>query len=427
MKEWQKRRNALRELEKKKQLKPFYAGSCNTGPIINVTNFSKPVTRLQVKNATTKFSVAQNQQTQVKPVRGNAMVPVLVFPNSVCNIVTGKKVTRKQQEDVKKADTKSKRTRAVGKPKAAQKNAMPSKPAAPEVIGQDKNCNERQPSKPAVLQSVAQVNEEKKASPAFDNSDQEPWISSSRKPTKPTISNKTFQSEKPLSPFKFGAPSNSVSESKPFHFSMKHKATALFVNQTRGTSKECAQPSPLRFHYKAADDLMNTPQQQDAEEVLPLEDSLATVKRNCFHDPSNCDPVVVVSQPPQDIKCNDTDSGNAGDDSSDSSDNEQDGQNKGAGHCDSKESTVEDEKDVSLVPEDSSTAVTTGVSGATPKSNEVQRFKDLQEGTVASLKKHCEVWEKKAEQMTSAAAAEDNEDGMYEGYCLGYLFCVIWL
>ena len=292
---------------------------------------------------------------------------------------------------------------------------MPSKAAGPELIGQDKGCNKEQPSKLAAPQVVAQgkkCNEEKKASPVFANDDHEPWISSSRKPSKPTNSNKTFQSEQPLSPFKFGAPSNTVTQSKPFHFNMKHKATSVFVNQTRGSSKECAQPSPLCFHYKAADDLMNTPQQQDVEEVLPLEDSLATVKRNCFHDPSNCDPVVVASQPPKDIKCNDTDSGNAGDDSSDSSDNEQDDQNKGAGHCDSKESAVEDEKDVALVPEDSSAAVTTGVSGATPRSNEVQRFKDLHEGTVASLRKQCEVWEKKAEQMTGAAAAEDSEDGM---------------
>ena len=84
LKEWQKRRNALRELEKKKQLKPFYAGSCNTVPAFNVTIPNKPVTRLQVKNATTKFSVAQNQQKQTKPVQGNSMVLVRLDYSMQC-------------------------------------------------------------------------------------------------------------------------------------------------------------------------------------------------------------------------------------------------------------------------------------------------------------------------------------------------------
>ena len=81
LREWQEKRNALREEEKKKQRKPFYAGSSNvgqvnnTGPAVNPTVSSKPVTRLQLRNATNKLLAAQNQQKQTKPVtqaQGNA-------------------------------------------------------------------------------------------------------------------------------------------------------------------------------------------------------------------------------------------------------------------------------------------------------------------------------------------------------------------
>ena len=81
LKEWQEKRNVLREQEKKKQLKPFYAGSSNmgqvnkAGPTINPTVSSKPVTRLQLKNATNMLLTAQNQQKQTKPTtqaQGNA-------------------------------------------------------------------------------------------------------------------------------------------------------------------------------------------------------------------------------------------------------------------------------------------------------------------------------------------------------------------
>lgn len=74
LKEWQEKRNALREQEKKKQRKPFYTGSSNigqvnkTGPTINPTVTNKPVTRLQLRNATNKLLAAQNQHKQTKPV-----------------------------------------------------------------------------------------------------------------------------------------------------------------------------------------------------------------------------------------------------------------------------------------------------------------------------------------------------------------------
>lgn len=295
---------------------------------------------------------------------------------------------------------------------AKQKDVLPSKPAPQKVTKQDKRCDK-----------------ERQASPKYQSDD--PWISSNTKTrkiaAKPVNFDETFLGGKTMSPFKFGASSNAVSQSRPFNFNIKHKTT-VFVNVSRGALKECAPPSPLCFRYKAADDLMNTPQQQDVnEEVLPMEDSLATVKRNCFHDPGVCDPVVVTSQPSKDVECHDTDSGNAGDDSSDSSDNEQDDKNKGGtSHCDNKDSTVEEEKDVSLVPEASSAAVMPGVSGATPKSQEVQRFKDLHQDTVASLTKHCEAWERKADEMASVAA-QDNEDGMCIKRWLRLSVCVNWL
>ena len=296
--------------------------------------------------------------------------------------------------------------KATGKSLAKQKNVLPSKQ---KVAKQDEKCEK-----------------ERQVSPKRQ-SDDDPWISKTRKNPPKANFDEAFLGGKKMSPFRFGSSSNAaVSQSRPFNFSMKHK-TSGFVNISRGTLKECAPPSPLCFRYKAADDLMNTPQQQDVnEEILPLEDSLATVKRNCFHDPSVCDPVVVAPQPSKDIECHDTDSGNAGDDSSDSSDNEQDDKNKGTGHCDNKDSAVEEEKDVSLVPEDSSAAVMAGVSGATPKSQEVQRFKDLHKDTVASLMKHCEVWERKADEMASVAA-QDNEDGMCIKRWLRLSVCVTWL
>lgn len=68
LKEWQEKRNAIREQEKKKQVKPFYAGSTNMGQAnkpsltISTTVSNKPVTRLQIKNAASKLSTAQHQQ-----------------------------------------------------------------------------------------------------------------------------------------------------------------------------------------------------------------------------------------------------------------------------------------------------------------------------------------------------------------------------
>lgn len=204
-----------------------------------------------------------------------------------------------------------------------------------------------------------------------------------------------------FSPFRFGATKNEVDQSNAFNFSMKYKVARNFVNLSRSGSRECAPPSPLHFHYKAAD-LMNTPQQQDNhEEALSSEDPLAKV---LLHD----DPIIAPPTPKE--ACRDTDSGNVGDNSSDSSDNEQDDKTKDTGsHSDNKDSAVEDEKEVS--PE-SSAMVVAGVSGATPKSQEVQRFKDMHADTVTALNKHCEVWEKKAEEM-ARAATEDKEDGMF--------------
>lgn len=73
LKEWQEKRNALKAQEKEKKIKPFYAGSGGIGPVSKpapsiTTVTSKPVTRLQLKNATNKFSTVQNQQKQTKPV-----------------------------------------------------------------------------------------------------------------------------------------------------------------------------------------------------------------------------------------------------------------------------------------------------------------------------------------------------------------------
>lgn len=78
LKEWQEKRKVIKEQEKKKQLKPFYAGSSKVGQSINPTltvtaAANKPVTRLQVKNATSKFSSAQNQTKPVTQAKGNAI------------------------------------------------------------------------------------------------------------------------------------------------------------------------------------------------------------------------------------------------------------------------------------------------------------------------------------------------------------------
>ena len=305
----------------------------------------------------------------------------------------------KRQEDVRlgaKVDCKAK---VVGKPVGKQKTILPSKPA-PVKGKQDKRS-------------------EKESQPPVPHQIDEAWISSNNKTERP-ISTKPTNLEEAFSPFRFGSPSNTVSVSKAFGFSMKYKGNAVFVNLSRGSSKDCVPTSPLCFRYKAADDLMNTPQQQDvSEEVLPVEDSLATVKRNCFHDPSNCDPVVIVaSQPSKDVACHDTDSGAVGDNSSDSSDNEEDDKSKGTGHCENKDGTVEEDTGVQLVAEDSSATVIAGVSGAAPKSQEVQRFKDLHADTVMRLSKYCEVWEKKVEEMTSIAI-DNNEEGIY----LFWLMC----
>ena len=71
----------MKEQEKKKQLKPFYAGSTNMAqgnkPGLTITAVpSRPITRLQVKNATNKLNAAaQKQPKQTKPttqVQGNS-------------------------------------------------------------------------------------------------------------------------------------------------------------------------------------------------------------------------------------------------------------------------------------------------------------------------------------------------------------------
>ena len=49
-----------------------------------------------------------------------------------------------------------------------------------------------------------------------------------------------------------------------------------------------------------------------------------------------------------------------------------------------------------------------------PKSQEVQHFKDLREGSVVLLTKHCEVWGRKADELS--------RDGMCIRGDLGYLF-----
>ena len=77
LKDWQEKRKVTKEQEKKKQLKPFYAGSSNVGqtnkPTLTITaNSNKPVTRLQVKNATSKFSAAPNQTKPAIKAKGNA-------------------------------------------------------------------------------------------------------------------------------------------------------------------------------------------------------------------------------------------------------------------------------------------------------------------------------------------------------------------
>ena len=175
-----------------------------------------------------------------------------------------------------------------------------------------------------------------------------------------SIGRKATKENKPMSPFRFGSQSNvttNEAKAKSFSFSMRHKSNSMFVN---------------------------------------------------------CDPVIVASKPPIDVACHVTNSGNAGDDSSDSSDNEQDDKNKDTSHCDNKDSAIDEEQDVQLVTEDSSAMVMAGVSGATPQSQEVQHFKDLHADTVVTLTKHCEVWEKKADEMTSVATADNkDEDGMF--------------
>ena len=228
---------------------------------------------------------------------------------------------------------------------------------------------------------------------------------------KPKVASKRGGKQKTVVPPK-PAPSKVAKDKQD-----KRNERETVLDLSGGGPRDCAPPSPLCFRYKAADDLITTTQQQqelqDASEEVPLsEDSLASVKGSCFHDPSNCDPVIVTSQPSKDVACRDTDSGDVGDNSSDSSDNEEEDRSKGAGHCESKDGTVEEEKDVQLVAENSSAVVMAGVSGAASKSQEVQRFKDLHAETVSQLSKHCEVWEKKADEMTNIAAGS-NEEGMF--------------
>ena len=68
----------MKEQEKKKQLRPFYAGSTNVAqgnkPGLTITAApSRPVTRLQVKNATNKLNAAAQKQTKpTTQVQGNS-------------------------------------------------------------------------------------------------------------------------------------------------------------------------------------------------------------------------------------------------------------------------------------------------------------------------------------------------------------------
>lgn len=300
----------------------------------------------------------------------------------------------------------------------------------PPVITKDKKNPSSKPPPPEQKKSktirtkkVQPTNEDNpKRKPVIEHHD-EAWISTAKKPKKAVAGidfEKAFQSDKVLSPFRFGG--GNVIQSPKFTFSMKATvgSSATFVTKSRGCP-----PSPLCFHYKAAEDLMRTPQQEMSEEVLPL-DSLAAVKRSAIHDPNsvvNCNETSVPLQ--QQNHIHDSDSGNARDGSgSSSSDGDDSGSEDKGNQADNKDTKTEDEQQV--VSEDSSAMLVSEVAGATPKSQEVQRFKDLHSMTVGRLTELCVIWEKKIDELNSAASS-NNEEGKHLWYqlCLAVHDC--WL
>jgi len=257
-----------------------------------------------------------------------------------------------------------------------------------------------------------------KEAPVSGHQIDEAWISTAKKPKKVVTGvdfEKAFQSDKTLSPFRFGG--SSAVRSPKFTFNMKATVgnSATFVNKLRGCP-----PSPLCFHYKAAEDLMNTPQEEPSEEVLPM-DSLATVKRNAFHDPNdvNSNDISVPLQPSRIV--HDSDSGNVKDSGSSSSDGDDSGSEDKGNQADSKDTKTEDEQQV--VSEDSSAVLVSGVAGAMQKSQEVQRFKDLHSMTVRRLTELCVIWEKKIDELNSTASS-DNEEGKHHCYQLWLCICL---
>lgn len=79
LKEWQEKRKIMKEQEKKKQLKPFYT-VVQVNPV-KITVNSRPVTRLQVKNAASKFSTTQYQQKPVPQAQGNNVIKPTYYKN----------------------------------------------------------------------------------------------------------------------------------------------------------------------------------------------------------------------------------------------------------------------------------------------------------------------------------------------------------
>ena len=248
-----------------------------------------------------------------------------------------------------------------------------------------------------------------KAKPVVEHQIDEAWISTAKKPKKAVTGidfEKAFQTDKVLSPFRFG--NSGIIQSPKFTFNMKATvgSNTAYITRSRGCP-----PSPLCFHYKAAEDLMKTPQQEMSEEVLPL-DSLATVKCNAFQDPNsvNCNDISVPLQPSKQEKVmHNSDSGNARDSSgSSSSDGDDSGSEDKGNQADNKDAKTEGEHQV--VSEDSSAMLVSGVAGAVPKSPEVQRFKDLHSMTVSRLTELCVIWEKKIDELNSSASS-NNEEG----------------
>jgi len=380
----------LKEQEKKKQPKPFYAGSAKVlstaKPANIVTN--KPLTRLQMKNATKAFSSAQSRQPrkQTKTTGALRKLSLEIKLFYVWHYIDA--VTKKQKDAVKERN--------------------------PPVIKNKKNPLSKPPPPEQNKSTVQPTNA--KGKPVVECQIDEAWISTAKKPKKAvtgTDFDKAFQSDKVLSPFRFGGVS--MIQSPKFTFNMKAKAgrSATFVTKSRGCPA-----SPLCFHYKAAEDLMRTPQQEMSEEVLPL-DSLATVKRNAFHDSNsvvNCNDSVLLQPSKQQSLFHDSDSGNVRDGSgSSSSDGDDSGSEDKGSQADNKDTKTEDEQQV--ISEDSSAMLVSEVAGATPKSQEVQRFKDLHSTTVGRLTELCVMWEKKIDELNSTASS-DNEEGKHSWYQL---------